>query len=199
MPISGEVYKCSVCDSVVKILNGSDAPPICCDSEMELVTDDAELRMIPDDKNICGTILKCQKCNFKVIMIKDEGTTIQHHMEELMMTADRTTGEWDMIYKCDSCGQIIKITQEGCGPLHCCDQEICVMDIAQVKEEKDKIEIELQKVHDGPYDDPYFICTECEREVKVLKDGEGNVICHGKLMEKRDRIRYYFQGGGITI
>lgn len=199
MPMSGEVYKCNVCDSMVKIINGSDAPPICCETEMTLVTDETQLRNIPDDKNICGALLKCQQCNFKVIIVNDAGTTIQHHMVDLEMTADRTSGEWDMIYKCDSCGQIIKITKEGCGPLHCCDKEICVMDVAQVKDVKDKIEIELDRIHDGPYEDPYFICKECEREIKVLKDGEGNVICHKKSMEKRDRIRYYFQGGGATF
>ena len=196
MPISGQVYKCNVCDSIVKILNGSDVPPMCCETEMEPVTDELQLKQIPEDKNVCGTVLKCHKCNFKVIVVKDEGTIPSHHMELLKMTADRTTGEWDQIYECSSCGQIIKITKEGCGPLHCCDEEICIMDVQQVKDLKDKVEIELQKVHDGPYKDPYFICTQCEREVKILKKGAGEVICHDKTMEPRERIRYYFQGGG---
>ena len=199
MPISGEVYKCNVCDQLIRVLNGSDTPSMCCEQEMELVTEQAELKNIPDDKNICGALLKCKKCNFKAIMINDAGTGIFHCMDDMAVTADRTSGEWDMIYKCTSCGQIIKITNEGCGPLHCCDEEICIMDVAQVKEIKDKIEIELQKLHDKPYDDPYFICKDCEREIKVIKRGRGQVICHDKPMEKRDRIRYYFQGGGATV
>jgi desulfoferrodoxin-like iron-binding protein len=165
---------------------------------MELVTEETQMNKIPEDKNICGTVLQCQKCKFKTIVIKDEGSTIQHCLHEMKMTADRTTGEWDLIYKCASCGQIIKITKEGCGPLRCCDTDVCIMDVAQVNKIKDKIEIELNKVHDKPYQDPYFICTECEREIKVIKPGEGNVICHGQNMDKRDRIRYYFQGGGLT-
>jgi desulfoferrodoxin-like iron-binding protein len=117
-------------------------------------------------------------------------------MEEMLITAERTTGEWDLIYECSSCGQIIKITREGCGQLHCCDEAICVMDVEQVKELKDRIEIELQKVHEKPYEEPYFVCDECDREVKILKLGKGEVICHGKAMIKRPRIGYYFQGGG---
>lgn len=196
MPMSSEVYKCNVCDTIVKIINGSEVPPVCCETEMELVTDESLLKRIPDDKNICGAVFACQKCNFKVIAVTDEGTIPQHCMDDMKMTSDRTTGEWDQIYKCTSCGQIVKITKEGCGLLHCCDAEVCIMDVPQVNELKEQIEIELAKVHDKPYDDPYFICTECEREIKVIKDGEGNVICHGKNMEPRKRIRYYFQGGG---
>lgn len=196
MPVSGQVYKCNVCDQIVKVLNGSEVPPVCCESEMEIVTDINEIKKIPNDKNVCGTILKCQSCNFKVILTSDEGTGIKHCLDDMKITADRTTGEWDQIYRCDSCGQIVKITKEGCGPLRCCDADVCIMDVAQVKEIKDKIEIELGKVHDKPYQDPYFICTECERELKVIKQGKGEVICHSKNMEKRDRIRYYFQGGG---
>jgi desulfoferrodoxin-like iron-binding protein len=196
MPMSGDVYTCGVCETTVKILNGSDTPPLCCGAEMELETDNLKLNKIPDDKNICGGVLGCQKCNFKVIVVNDQGTVPRHHMEDLEMTSDRTSGEWDQIYKCDSCGQIVKITKEGCGPLRCCDADVCIMDVAQVKEVKDQIEIELGKVHDKPYQDPYFICKECERELKVIKPGEGEVICHGKNMEKRARIRYYFQGGG---
>lgn len=196
MPVSGQVYKCNVCDQIVKVLNGSDVPPMCCESEMELVTDEKELRNIPDDKNVCGAVLQCQKCKFKVILVNDEGTGVVHHMKDMKMTSDRTAGEWDQIYKCTSCGQVIKITKEGCGPIHCCDEEICIMDVPQVNELKDQIEIERERVHDKPYEDQYFICTECEREVKVIKKGDGKVICHGKPMDKRDRIRYYFQGGG---
>ena len=198
MTVSGQVYKCNVCEQLIRILNGSDAPPICCTSEMELIKDPAVLKSIPDDKNICGTVLKCQKCNFKVIMINDEGTGIQHHLIDMQMTSDRTTGEWDQIYKCGSCGQVIKITKEGCGPMHCCDEEICMMDVPQIRELKEKVEIELAKAHDQPYKDPYFSCKECEREIKVIKKGRGEVICHGKPMEKRDKIGYYFQGGGAT-
>ena len=199
MPISGEVYVCNVCDQIIKVLNGSDVPPMCCEQDMELVTDQKQLKNVPEDKNICGAVLKCKDCNFKAIMINDSGTGIVHCMDDMVMTADRTSGEWDMIYKCTSCGQIVKITQEGCGPLHCCDEEICIMDVAQVREIKDKIEIELQKLYDRPLDDPYLICTECEREVKILKRGDGKVICHDKDMEPRKRIRFYFQGGGATI
>ena len=70
------------------------------------------------------------------------------------------------------------------------------MDIPQVNELKEKIEIELEKVHDKPFEDPFFICNECEREVKIIKAGEGTVICHNKPMIPRPRIGYYFQGGG---
>jgi desulfoferrodoxin-like iron-binding protein len=196
MPVSGQVYKCNVCDQLIKVLNGSEVPPVCCESEMEPVTDEFELKKIPEDKNVCGGVLQCQKCNFKAIMVKDEGTGIQHCLGDMKITADRTTGEWDQIYKCSSCGQIIKITKEGCGPLRCCDMEVCDMDIAEIDELKEKIDIEIEKVHDKPYEDPYAICTECEREIKIIKKGEGKVICHGKPMDKRDRIRYYFQGGG---
>ena len=196
MPVSGQLYKCNVCDTIIKILNGSEISPICCETEMELITDEAQIKQIPDDKNVCGTVLKCQNCNFKAVTLVDGGVTPQHCLDDMEITADRTTGEWDMIYECSSCGKIIKITKEGCGPLHCCDHEICIMDVPQVKELKDKIEIELAKVHDKPYDDPYYICTECEREIKVLKAGEGKVICHNKPMEPREKIGYYFQGGG---
>jgi desulfoferrodoxin-like iron-binding protein len=198
MPISGQVYKCNACDQVVKVLNGSDIPPNCCESDMELITDELELKDIPEDKNICGAVLQCQKCNFKLILINDEGTGIRHCLEDMKYTADRTTGEWDHIYKCTNCGQVVKITKEGCGPLHCCDAEICVMDVPEVEELKEKIEIELAKMGDKPYDDPYLICTECEREIKVLKTSTGDVICHKKPMDKRTRIRYYFQGGGCV-
>ena len=196
MPTSGQIYKCNVCDQLVKVLNGSEVPPICCESEMELVTDEFQLKQIPDDKNVCGVILACQKCNFKVVFMKDEGTGIQHCLDDMRITSDRTTGEWDKIYKCSSCGQIIKITKEGCGPLRCCDQEICDMDIDEIKELQEKINIELEKVHDKPYQDQYVTCTECEREIKIIKPGEGKVICHGKIMDKRIKIGYYFQGGG---
>ena len=86
------------------------------------------LKQIPKDKNVCGAVLACTKCNFKVIMISDQGIHPIHCLDEMKMTADRTTGEWDQIYKCNSCGQIIKITKEGCGPLHCCDKEILTTD-----------------------------------------------------------------------
>ena len=196
MPVSGQVYQCNVCDSMVKIINGSDVAPVCCSSEMEPVTDELKLKQIPDDKNVCGAVFTCEKCKFKIIIVNDQGTIPLHHSEDMQMTVDRTTGEWDQIYECSSCGQVIKVTKEGCGMLHCCDSEVCVMDVGQMTELKDKIELELEKVHDGPYEDPYLICTECEREVKVIKTGKGTVICHDKPMEKRDRIRYYFQGGG---
>jgi len=199
MPISGQIYRCNACDQIIEVLNGSDVPPNCCEQDMELVTDEAIIKQIPVDKNICGAVLTCQRCKFKVIMLNDSGTGIHHCMEDMVMTADRTTGEWDMIYECSSCGQIVKITKEGCGPLHCCDSEVCIMDVAKVDEIKDKIEIQREKLHDKPYDDPYVICTECEREVKVIKRGEGKVICHDKQMEHRQRIRYYFQGGGATV
>jgi desulfoferrodoxin-like iron-binding protein len=196
MPISGQVYKCNVCDQIIRVINGTDVAPMCCEAEMELIENPAELQNVPEDKNICGTVLQCQQCNFKVIMINDEGTGIRHCSQDMKMTADRTSGEWDMIYKCSNCGQIIKITKEGCGEIHCCDTQICVMDIAQVREVKDQIEIELARVDNKPYEDQYLICIECEREIKILKKGEGKVICHDKPMDTRDRIRYYFQGGG---
>jgi desulfoferrodoxin-like iron-binding protein len=181
---------------MVHIINGSDIDPICCETEMELVSDENKLKHIPDDKNICGAVLKCQKCNFKLIALSELTSIPQHHMEEMVITAERTTGEWDQIYECSSCGQIIKITREGCGQLHCCDEAVCVMDVEQVKELKDKIEIELEKIHEKPYEEPYFVCDECDREIKILKIGKGEVICHGKAMIKRPRIGYYFQGGG---
>ena len=93
---------------------------------------------------------------------------------------------------------IESIDQELCAGCGTC-VEICIMDVAQVREEREKIEIELEKVHDSPMQDPYLICTECEREIKVLKQGDGVVICHDKNMEPRKRIRFYFQGGGVTI
>jgi desulfoferrodoxin-like iron-binding protein len=199
MPVSGQVYRCNVCDQVVKVLNGSDIPPECCESEMEAITDIDTIKKIPNDKNVCGAVLKCQNCNFKVILTSDEGTGIKHCMDDMKATADRTTGEWDQIYKCTSCGQIIKITKEGCGPMHCCDEDLCIMDVPQVNDLKDQIEIERKKTHDRPLDDPYLICTNCEREVKVIKQGPGKVICHDKDMQPRARIRYYFQGGGATF
>jgi len=196
MPVSGQVYRCNACDQVVKVLNGSEVPPMCCESEMELITDKKQLKNLPDDKNVCGAVLQCQKCSFKVIMTIDSGTGITHCTEDMKVTADRTAGEWDHIYRCTSCGQVIRITKEGCGPLRCCDEDICVMDVPEVEDLKEQIRIELEKVHDKPYEDQYVICTECEREVKIIKKGEGKVICHDKPMDKRDRIRYYFQGGG---
>lgn len=196
MPASGQVYICNVCDNIVHVLNGSDIPPICCETEMELLADENKIKQIPEDKNICGAVLKCQKCNFKIIALTELTTVPSHHMAEMKITAERTTGEWDQIYECSSCGQIIKITREGCGQLHCCDEELCVMDVGQVKELKDKIEIELSKLHDKPFEEPYFVCNECDREVKILKMGDGNVICHGKSMTERPKIGYYFQGGG---
>ena len=199
MPVSGQVYKCNVCDQIVKVLNGSDIPPECCETEMEEITDIKKISNIPNDKNVCGAVLQCQNCKFKVILTTDEGTGIKHCMDFMKISADRTTGEWDQIFKCTSCGQIIKITTEGCGPLHCCDEDLCIMDVPQVNDLKDKIEIERKKVHDRPLDDQYFICTDCEREVKVIKKGSGEIICHGKKMQPRDRIKYYFQGGGVTF
>ncbi len=196
MPASGQLFMCNVCDNIVQIMNGSDITPICCETEMELISDENKLKQIPEDKNICGAVLKCQKCNFKIIALTDLTTTPRHHMEDMVITAERTSGEWDQIFECSSCGQILKITREGCGQLHCCDEEVCVMDVEQVKELKDKIEIELEKLHEKPYEEPYFVCNECDREVKVLKLGEGDVICHGKTMIKRPKIGYYFQGGG---
>ncbi len=196
MPVSGEVYICEACDTMIKIINGDDTAPMCCSSEMQPMTDKLKLQQIPEDKNVCGAVIKCKKCKFKAIVVSDEGTMPRHHSSDMKITADRTSGEWDQIYKCTSCGQIVKITKEGCGMLHCCDKEVCVMDVPQVNELKMQIEIAKKKVHDKPFDDPYLICTECEREVKVIKMGDGKVICHNKLMSKRDRIRYYFQGGG---
>ena len=196
MPLSADIYMCNVCDSRVRIVNGSETPPTCCQTEMEQVTDKLILNRIPTDKNVCGATLACQSCNFKVIMVNDQGTVPQHCMHDMKITIKSTISEKDQIYKCDSCGQIIKITKEGCGPIRCCDAEICIMDVKAITDLQEKIDIQLEKVHDKPFDDPYVVCPYCEREVKILKQGEGNVICHGKPMEKRARFKYYFQGGG---
>jgi desulfoferrodoxin-like iron-binding protein len=196
MPISADVYKCKVCESGIKIINGSEVPPSCCETEMERLTEKEELKKIPDDKNVCGAVFKCQKCNFKARVINDQGTVPSHCMLEMKFTADKTSGERDQIYKCTNCGQIIKITSEGCGPLRCCDSEICVMDVPQIVDLEKKIQIEIDKIHDKPMDDPYFVCSDCEREIKIVKMGEGKLICHGKDMNPRSKIGYYFQGGG---
>ena len=156
MPMSGQVYICNVCDQVIRVINGSDAPPICCETEMELVTEENQISV---DKNVCGAVLKCKNCNFKVIMAVDSGTGIKHCLNDMIITADRTTGEWDHIFKCTNCGQIVKITREGCGPLTCCDSEICVMDVPELNDLKEHIDLELEKVHDAPFEDPYLVCT----------------------------------------
>ena len=97
MPMSADVYMCKVCDSMIKIINGSEVPPVCCETDMEIVTDEIQLKHIPDDKNVCGAVFTCQKCNFKAIIVNDQGTVPRHCMEDMKMTADRTAGEWDQI------------------------------------------------------------------------------------------------------
>ena len=190
----GEKYECLICNKIVEIVEVGSTLPVCCEQDMKL-THIAHDELKVKDKNICGMLLKCEACGLKLRILQDGMGSLSHCIDDMVMvkTQDIEIGN---IYKCNSCGKIVKIQKSGCGEIHCCDYELCVMDVTEVNDLKKKVEITVDASKDKPYDHKFYICKSCGREVEILEESEGDLICHGTKMDETKRIRYYFQGGG---
>lgn len=194
MTEKGEKYECPICNKIVEIVEEGSTVPVCCDQEMQLI-EEAQIKEKDIDKNICGMVVKCDRCGLKLRILKDGMGSLTHCIEEMMLakSEDIETGS---IYKCKSCGQITKIQKSGCGEFHCCDEELCIMNVPEVKELEKRVTITIDASKDKPYEHKFFICKTCGREVMVMEHGRGDLICHGTKMDETPRIGFYFQGGG---
>ncbi len=195
MPEIGDWYECPVCGTIIQIVTPSDAVPFCCSTEMELMSDTAS-NSFTTDKNVCGAVVKCEKCGLEALVHQDGGGLLECCLEEMSVLLDTGDRESGNIYRCPNCGQVLKIEEPGCGPLTCCDNEICALDVDKVESIEDKIAITMESYDTVPYNERRLFCKECGRVLTVLKAGKGTLECHGEPMGSTLRYGFYFQVGG---